>query len=88
MPNLGFTICHLASFSLGFPEPEGHLYLNPPGPVLLRVLVHLVSRRWPPGATLGWPTGSLDNPVCPEKEICAAPIGICRHIRAVLLVLF
>ena len=29
MPNLGFTICHLASFFLGFPEPEGHLYLNP-----------------------------------------------------------
>ena len=24
-PNLGFTIFHLASFSLGFPEPEGHL---------------------------------------------------------------
>ena len=31
MPNLGFTICHLASFSLGFPEPEGHLYFKPPG---------------------------------------------------------
>ena len=31
MPNLGFTICHLASFSLGFPEPEGHLILAPPG---------------------------------------------------------
>ena len=29
MPNLGFTICHLASFSLEFPEPEGRLYLNP-----------------------------------------------------------
>ena len=31
MPNIGFTICHLASFSLGFPEPEGHLILTPPG---------------------------------------------------------
>ena len=31
MPNIGFTICHLAYFSLGFPEPEGHLILNPPG---------------------------------------------------------
>ena len=30
MPNIGFTICHLASFSLGFPEPEGHLYFSPP----------------------------------------------------------
>ena len=36
MPNLGFTICHLAFFSLGFPEPKGHLILTPPppGPVL------------------------------------------------------
>ena len=31
MPNLGVTIFHLASFSLGFPEPAGHLILNPPG---------------------------------------------------------
>ena len=30
----------------------------------------------------------LAYPVCPENEICAAPIGICRHIRAALLVLF
>ena len=29
MLNLGFAIHHLASFSLGFPEPEGHLILNP-----------------------------------------------------------
>ena len=26
--------------------------------------------------------------MCPENEICAAPIGICWHIRAVLLDLF
>ena len=26
--------------------------------------------------------------MCPENEICEAPIGICRHIRAVLLDLF
>ena len=26
--------------------------------------------------------------MCPENEICAAPIRICRHIRAALLVLF
>ena len=32
MPNLGFTICHLAYFSLGFLKPEGHLYLPPPPP--------------------------------------------------------
>ena len=29
MPNLGFTIRHLASFSLGFRGLKGHLYLNP-----------------------------------------------------------
>ena len=26
--------------------------------------------------------------MCPENQICAAPIGICWHIRAVLLDLF
>ena len=30
----------------------------------------------------------LAYPVCPGNEICAAPIRICRHIRAVLLDLF
>ena len=34
MPNFGFTIRHLACFSLGFPEPEGHLYFSPPGQCL------------------------------------------------------
>ena len=29
MPNFGFTIRHLASFSLGFCGLKGHLYLNP-----------------------------------------------------------
>ena len=31
MPNIGFTICHLASFSLGFRGLKGHLYFKPPG---------------------------------------------------------
>ena len=31
MPNIGFTIRHLASFSLGFRGHKGHLYFNPPG---------------------------------------------------------
>ena len=87
MPNFGFTIRHLASFSLGFHGLKGHLYLNPRASAPLSV-VPPVSYRWLPGATLGWPTGTLDNPVCPENEICAAPIRICRHIRAVLLDLF
>ena len=30
----------------------------------------------------------LAYPVCPENEICAAPIGICRHIWVALLDLF
>ena len=88
MPNLDFTIRHLASFSLGFREPEDHLILNPPRASASLSVGPPVSCRWPPGATLGWPIGTLDNPVCPENEICAAPIGICRHIRAVLLDLF
>ena len=39
-------------FSLGFPEPEGHLYL-PPGPVLLRVLVQTRA----PCGTIPWQLG-------------------------------
>ena len=31
MPNIGFTIRHLASFSLGLGQPKGHLYFKPPG---------------------------------------------------------
>ena len=30
MPNIGFTIRHLASFSLGFHGLKDHLYFNPP----------------------------------------------------------
>ena len=30
MPNIGFTILHLASFSLGSRAPEGHHYFTPP----------------------------------------------------------
>ena len=30
MPNFGFTIRHLASFSLGFRGLKGHLYFKPP----------------------------------------------------------
>ena len=85
-PNLGFTICHLSLFPLGSLDSRVIFILNPPRPVLLSVLVQPVSCRWPPGATLGWPTRRLAHPVCPENEICAAPIGICRHIRVALLV--
>ena len=31
MPNIGFTICDLASFSLGFRRLKGHLYFKHPG---------------------------------------------------------
>ena len=31
MPNIGFTIRRLASFSLGFCRLKGHLYFKPPG---------------------------------------------------------
>ena len=51
MPNLDFTICHLA-FSLGSRAPEGHLYI-PPGPVLLVVLVQTRA----PCGTIPWQLG-------------------------------
>ena len=34
-PTLVLPFASPSPFSLGFPEPEGHLYFNPPGPVLL-----------------------------------------------------
>ena len=51
MPNLGFTICHLAYFSLGFLEPEGHLILNPPPGASAPLSVG--PTRQPPVATRG-----------------------------------
>ena len=64
-------------FSLGFPEPEGHLYFNPPGPVLLQVLVRNEQPAGPPrGNSRAGFTRSLTYPVCPENEIRATPIGI------------
>ena len=76
-PNLGFTICDLYLFPPGFLEPEGHLYFNPPGPVLLRVLVRTEQPAGPPrgNSRVGF-TRSLTYPVCPENEIRATPIGI------------
>ena len=88
MPNLGFTFCHLA-FSLGFRGLKGHLILNPRASAPLSVGPTQSTMRGRPLAT--WVTLApvrLAYPVCPENEICAAPIGICRHIRAVLLDLF
>ena len=87
MPNFGFTIRHLASFSLGFRGLKGHLYLNPraSAPLSVGPTCQLpVATR----GNSGLACRNLDNPVCPEKEICAAPIGICWHIRVALLVLF
>ena len=79
MPNLGFTICHLA-FSLGFHGLKGHLILNPRASASLSVGPTQSTVRGRPSAT--WVTLApvrLAYPVCPENEICAAPIGICRH---------
>ena len=58
MPNIGFTIRHLASFSLGFRGLKGHLYLNPRASAPLSVGP---TERCPGllGATLGWPTRRL-----------------------------
>ena len=58
------------------------------GPVLLRVLAQSERCPAPPGQPGSMPTRRLAHPVCPENEICAAPIGICRHIWVALLVLF
>ena len=58
MPNIGFTIRHLASFSLGFRGLKGHLYLNPRASAPLSV-GPIVRCPGLPGVTLGWPTRRL-----------------------------
>ena len=49
MPNFGFTIRHLAYFSLGCPEPEGHLIKPPQASAPLSA----GPTRQPPVATKG-----------------------------------
>ena len=86
-PNLGFTICHLASFSLGFPEPKGHLYFNPPGQCFSKCWSELGMSGAP------WATRVYANPTsCPsvvpwEWDMCSSYRDLSAH-RAALLVLF
>ena len=49
MPNIGFTIRHLASFSLGFRELKGHLYFNPRGQCFSKCWSKLGDVRHPLG---------------------------------------
>ena len=81
MPNIGFTIRHLASFPLGFADSRVILILNPRASASLSVGPTQSTVQDRPLAT--WVTLApvrLAYPVCPENEICAAPIGICRRI--------
>ena len=79
-PNIGFTICHLAFCFPWVGLPKGHLYLNPRASAPLSVGPTQSTVQGHPLAT--WVTSApirLAYPVCPENEICAAPIRICRH---------
>ena len=53
MPNIGFTIHHLASFSLGLGQPKGHLYFNPPGQCFSKCWSEMGSLRGHLGETRG-----------------------------------
>ena len=89
--NLGFTICLPTTIylSLGFCRLKGHLYFKPPGQCSSECWSKKEPLAAPPRGNLrvGF-TRRMSHPVCLENEICAAPIGICRHSRVVLLVLF
>ena len=63
-------------FSLGSHALEGHLYFTPPGQCLSKCWSKPSDVRRPPGQPGSMPTRRLAHPVCPENEICAAPIGI------------
>ena len=54
MPNLGFTICHLAPFSLGFRGLKGHLILTPPGQCSSECWSNLEHRVGPSLGNLGY----------------------------------
>ena len=64
-------------FSLGFPEPEGHLYLTPPGQCSFECWFETGRLQGHLGATRGLVllVARLIR-CCPENEICVAPIGI------------
>ena len=53
MPNLGFTICHLA-FSLGFHGLKGHLYFKLPGQCFSKRWSNLEHRAGPSLGNLGY----------------------------------
>src|SRR3954468_15916994 len=89
-PNIAFY--HLpppTTFPLGFREPKGHLFLAPPGQCFSECWFETSRLRGPREETRGLVllVGCLIR-MCPETEICAAPIRICRHNRAALLDLF
>src|SRR3954462_12835706 len=76
-PNIGFTICLPP---IPFPwvgQPEGHLYLAPPGQCLSKCWSEPSCLRGHRGETRGLVllVASLIR-CCPETEICAAPIRI------------
>ena len=48
---------------------------------MLLVLIQTGRCSAPPGQPGSMPTRRLAHPVCPDNEICVAPIGICRHSR-------
>ena len=75
------------TLSLGSANPRVIFILAPPGQCLSKCWSELSCLRGHLGETWGLVllVASLIW-VCPENEICAAPIGICRHIRAALLV--
>ena len=82
-PNLGFTIRLRTTIylPLGSADSRVIFILNPPGSVLLWVLVRNGQPAGPPwgNSRVGF-THSLTYQVCPENQIRATPIGICRHI--------
>ena len=86
---LWFYLLPPKPFSPGFREPEGHLYFIPPwASAPLSVGPKRVDCRATSGQLEGWFYSRMSHSVCPENEMRATPIGICRHIRAALLVLF
>ena len=78
-PNLGFTICHLSLFPLGFADSRVIFILTSRASASLSVGP---IERCPglPGATLGWPTRRLAHLSVPwERDMCSSYRDLSAH---------
>ena len=80
-PNLGFTICHLSLFPLGFRKPEGHLYFKPPGQCSSECWSKLEPFAAPPwgNSMIGFSCTDCSSGVPWERDMCSSYRDLSAH---------